>query len=100
MPAFLARPDGARSCALGAQDAAAVAELLDGAYWNGDMTRADIVACTWDPPAWVGARDPSGRLVATARAISDQGKRAWIYDVMVRAGLAGPRARRARGSPV
>jgi predicted N-acetyltransferase YhbS len=33
--------------------------------------------------AWVGARDEGGRLCATARAISDGAKRAWIYDVMV-----------------
>jgi ribosomal protein S18 acetylase RimI-like enzyme len=32
--------------------------------------------------AWVGARDGDGRLVATARAVSDSGT-AWIYDVVV-----------------
>lgn len=33
--------------------------------------------------AWVGARERTGELCATARAISDQGKRAWMFDVMV-----------------
>ena len=33
--------------------------------------------------AWVGFEDPTGTLVATARAISDRAKRSWVYDVMV-----------------
>jgi ribosomal protein S18 acetylase RimI-like enzyme len=39
----------------------------------------------------VGARDASGRLVATARAIGDAHKRAWIYDVMVAPAWRGKR---------
>ncbi|MFT3772836.1 MAG: GNAT family N-acetyltransferase [Minicystis sp.] len=84
VPAFLAGPEGAvLACSLDSRDADTAAELLDGAYWNTGMTRADIVRAHLGSTAWVGARDSSGRLVATARAISDQGKRAWIYDVMV-----------------
>jgi ribosomal protein S18 acetylase RimI-like enzyme len=33
--------------------------------------------------AWVGAREASGRLVGTARAVSDWSRNAWIYDVVV-----------------
>ena len=84
VPAFLAGPDGVvLACALDTRDADAAADLLEGAYWNSDMTRADVVRAHQGSPAWVGARDGTGRLVATARAISDQGRRAWIYDVMV-----------------
>ncbi|APR75801.1 Histone acetyltransferase HPA2 [Minicystis rosea] len=84
VPAFLAGPEGSvLACALDSRDADAAADLLEGAYWNTDMSRADVVRAHLGSPAWVGARDASGRLIATARAISDQGKRAWIYDVMV-----------------
>ncbi|MCP4500147.1 MAG: GNAT family N-acetyltransferase [Deltaproteobacteria bacterium] len=33
--------------------------------------------------AWVGLLDESGKLVGSARAISDGAKRAWVYDVIV-----------------
>jgi nitroimidazol reductase NimA-like FMN-containing flavoprotein (pyridoxamine 5'-phosphate oxidase superfamily)/N-acetylglutamate synthase-like GNAT family acetyltransferase len=89
-PAFLAMPDGlSLACALGPSDAEAAAELLVDAYWNGGMTREDLVRAHLGSSAWVGARDASGKLVATARAISDRGKRAWIYDVMVAPALRG-----------
>jgi ribosomal protein S18 acetylase RimI-like enzyme/nitroimidazol reductase NimA-like FMN-containing flavoprotein (pyridoxamine 5'-phosphate oxidase superfamily) len=83
-PSFLAAPAGAALvCAPAPGDAEDAADLVVDAYWNGDMTRAAIVCAHLGSAAWVGARDATGRLVATARAASDQGKRAWIYDVMV-----------------
>lgn len=45
--------------------------------------------------AWVGATDASGALVATARALSDGVKIAWIYDVCVRADWRGKGAGQA-----
>jgi nitroimidazol reductase NimA-like FMN-containing flavoprotein (pyridoxamine 5'-phosphate oxidase superfamily)/ribosomal protein S18 acetylase RimI-like enzyme len=95
VPAFLACPEGASlACALGPEDAPAAADLMEGTYWNVGFTRAEIVAAHAGSPAWVGARDPAGRLVASARAIGDGAKRAWIYDVVVapawrRRGLGG-----------
>jgi nitroimidazol reductase NimA-like FMN-containing flavoprotein (pyridoxamine 5'-phosphate oxidase superfamily)/ribosomal protein S18 acetylase RimI-like enzyme len=91
VPPFLASPPGAAlACALGAADderaegdAAAAAALLDGAYWNAGFDRATLAAAHRGSTAWVGARDAGGALVATARALSDGAKRAWVYDVMV-----------------
>ena len=88
LPDFLKPPAGmddvSLACSLGGRaDAAAAAEMLVGAYWNEDMTREAILRAHLGSSAWVGARDAAGRLVATARAIGDETKRAWIYDVMV-----------------
>ncbi len=91
-PAFLsarlAEPEPAPggvtlTCAPRAFDADAAAELVADAYWNGGMSRDAIVRAHLGSAAWVGARDADGRLVATARAIGDEAKRAWVYDVMV-----------------
>jgi nitroimidazol reductase NimA-like FMN-containing flavoprotein (pyridoxamine 5'-phosphate oxidase superfamily)/GNAT superfamily N-acetyltransferase len=70
-------------CAPGALDADDAAELVVDAYWNTEMTRDAIVRAHLGSSAWVAARAPNGRLCATARAIGDGAKRAWIYDVMV-----------------
>jgi nitroimidazol reductase NimA-like FMN-containing flavoprotein (pyridoxamine 5'-phosphate oxidase superfamily)/GNAT superfamily N-acetyltransferase len=83
-PAFLAAPGGARLvCSLQPSDAPAAADLLAGAYWLGDHPRERVIAAHLGATAWVGARDAAGRLVATARALSDNARTAWIYDVMV-----------------
>lgn len=111
LPPFLRAPEGvALAPALGPEDASAAVDLLAGAYWNAGMSRGDIARAHLGSTAWVGARDRDGALIATARAISDQGKRAWIYDVavaparrgqgigdaVVRLLLAHPAVRRAR----
>jgi len=84
LPAFLRGPAGlSLAVALGPDDAAAAAALLDGAYWNDGLDRDVLARLQAASSAWVGARDAEGALVATARAISDVHKRAWIYDVMV-----------------
>jgi len=73
------------------------------------VTVAELAEAHRGSGAWVGARAESG-LIATARAISDGAKHAWIYDVDVRADMRGkgvgkllmrllldhPRVRRAR----
>lgn len=83
-PAFLAAPDGVRLCsAPDARDAAEVAALLDGAYWTGGMARVELARCQLTASAWVVARDETGRAIASARAMSDGARHAWIYDVIV-----------------
>ena len=90
LPAFLVAPAAAAgvtlACAPGTLDVAdvdAAADLVAGAYWNEDTPRDALVRAHLGSPAWVGARDADGRLVATGRAVGDTAKRCWIYDVMV-----------------
>jgi nitroimidazol reductase NimA-like FMN-containing flavoprotein (pyridoxamine 5'-phosphate oxidase superfamily)/GNAT superfamily N-acetyltransferase len=65
-------------------DAAEAAALVEDAYWNRGIPRECIARAHRASSAWVLARErSSGRIVATARAISDGAKRAWIYDVFV-----------------
>jgi nitroimidazol reductase NimA-like FMN-containing flavoprotein (pyridoxamine 5'-phosphate oxidase superfamily)/ribosomal protein S18 acetylase RimI-like enzyme len=83
-PPFLAAPAGARlMCALDERHAAEAVALLEDAYWNGGAPAAELAASLEGSSAWVGAVDGDGRLIATARAIADRAKHAWIYDVMV-----------------
>jgi ribosomal protein S18 acetylase RimI-like enzyme len=83
-PPFLSGPEGSRlTCALGERDAEEVAALLDGAYWNRGFSRAEVAASHLGSTAWVGARDAQGALIASARAVGDRVKSAWIYDVIV-----------------
>ena len=90
VPAFLTGPAGVSlTVVLGPADAIAAAELLVDAYWNAGFSRAEIAEAHLGSTAWVGARDEHGALIATARAISDGAKRAWIYDVMIAAPWRG-----------
>jgi nitroimidazol reductase NimA-like FMN-containing flavoprotein (pyridoxamine 5'-phosphate oxidase superfamily)/ribosomal protein S18 acetylase RimI-like enzyme len=83
VPAFLAAPAGATlHAALPAEAAEATAALLEGEYWWTGGPRDLIPRVQLASQAWVGARDAAGRLVASARAVSD-GKTAWLYDVVV-----------------
>jgi nitroimidazol reductase NimA-like FMN-containing flavoprotein (pyridoxamine 5'-phosphate oxidase superfamily)/ribosomal protein S18 acetylase RimI-like enzyme len=90
LPAFLRGPEGTRLvCAPAASDARAAAALLDGAYWNGGISRETLAAGHLGSPAWVAARDANGALVASARAIGDGAKTAWILDVIVAPSFRG-----------
>ena len=90
LPLFLRGPAGTALAAwLGAEDAAAAGALVDGAYRNDGFTASTLASAHRGSTAWVGARDAARALVATARAIGDQEKRAWIYDVMVAPALRG-----------
>ncbi|WP_437984910.1 GNAT family N-acetyltransferase [Sorangium sp. So ce117] len=90
VPEFLQAPAGCvLACALGPRDVAAAVDLLEGGYWNQGVSREAIARALLGSSAWVGARDAAGRLVATARAISDGSRRAWMYDVMVAPSLRG-----------
>ena len=83
-PPFLAAPDGVTLHPwLPAADADAVAALLDGSYWNGGLSSAQLAAAQRGSTAWIGARDRDGAIVGSARAISDGVKRGWIYDVII-----------------
>ena len=85
VPPFLASPAGTTLHAwLPPADASAAARLLAGEYWNDVFTEEDLVRAHLGATAWVGVRDEAGVLISTARAISDGGKCAWIYDVCVR----------------
>jgi nitroimidazol reductase NimA-like FMN-containing flavoprotein (pyridoxamine 5'-phosphate oxidase superfamily)/GNAT superfamily N-acetyltransferase len=92
-PAPFEAPSGFRLHAwLEPSRAVEAASLLVGEYWNdGVFSLEDLVAAHLGSSAWIGATDESGALVASARAIADGGKYAWVYDVVV-AGSA-----RARG---
>jgi GNAT superfamily N-acetyltransferase/nitroimidazol reductase NimA-like FMN-containing flavoprotein (pyridoxamine 5'-phosphate oxidase superfamily) len=59
------------------------AHLLERLYWNqGTFTVDELVRAHLGSTAWVGATEGQ-RLIASARAISDGGKYAWVYDVVV-----------------
>jgi nitroimidazol reductase NimA-like FMN-containing flavoprotein (pyridoxamine 5'-phosphate oxidase superfamily)/GNAT superfamily N-acetyltransferase len=84
-PAFLAAPRGVvLDCALGGDaDVDAVLGLLEGAYWLDGVPREVVARSHRGSAAWVGARDERGTLVASARAVSDGGRVAWVVDVCV-----------------
>lgn len=83
-PAFLTGPHGCTLHAwLPASDAPRVATLLEGTYWNEGISPARLVRAHVCSAAWVGARDPDGALIGSARATSDATKWAWLYDVIV-----------------
>lgn len=54
------------------------AELLQPTYWNDRFTPEDLRLAHLGSAAWVGARDGRDDLVATARAVTDGAKYAWI----------------------
>lgn len=70
-------------------DAMAAAQMLADAYWNDVFDVQQIAEAHRGSSAWVVAHDATGQLVASARAISDGVKHAWIYDVIVAAELRG-----------
>lgn len=86
-PAFTQRaraPEGVRLCASPGQARVPEAvRLVRSAYWNVGLEDTRIADAHRWSPAWVGAVDGEGALVATARATGDRAKRVWIYDVMV-----------------
>ena len=85
LPDFLLGPSGARlRCHLHHEaHLEAAGRLLEGAYWNVGVSAAQIARAFAGSSARVGAVDSAGELVGAARAVSDDAKRAWIYDVMV-----------------
>jgi ribosomal protein S18 acetylase RimI-like enzyme len=66
-----------------ASDVNAAVDLLEGQYWTRDAARETLAKAQLGASAWLGARDESGRLVATARANSDGARHAYVADVAV-----------------
>jgi N-acetylglutamate synthase-like GNAT family acetyltransferase len=58
-------------------------DLLRDSYWNAGVPDERIARAQLGATAWVGAVDGEGKMIATARAISDGAKWAGIFDVMV-----------------
>lgn len=75
--------------ALGPGDAAEAVELLQDQYWTLGVAAAELERAQLGASVWLGARDASGRLVATARANSDGARHAYVADVAVAPGLRG-----------
>jgi N-acetylglutamate synthase-like GNAT family acetyltransferase/nitroimidazol reductase NimA-like FMN-containing flavoprotein (pyridoxamine 5'-phosphate oxidase superfamily) len=89
-PLFLSAPAGfTLHVSASASEAAAVADLLAETYWNQGIPREELICAHLNATAWVLARDAHGRVVASARALSDRGKWAWIYDVVVAPDVRG-----------
>lgn len=88
VPPFLQAPEGLTLRAwLPDARASEAAALIADEYWNDVFTREQLERSHRGSAAWIGLEDVSGALVGTARAISDGGKAAWIYDVCVRRDL-------------
>jgi GNAT superfamily N-acetyltransferase/nitroimidazol reductase NimA-like FMN-containing flavoprotein (pyridoxamine 5'-phosphate oxidase superfamily) len=90
VPEFLRGPNGARLCCRprdGEVDDAVA--LAAGEYWNTASSSETLRRAHLHSSVWVGARDETGRLIATARASTDAAKHAWIYDVAVEASWRG-----------
>ncbi|MEZ4452103.1 MAG: GNAT family N-acetyltransferase [Nannocystaceae bacterium] len=83
-PAFLRGPgDVTLHLDLGPADLDAALALVADTYWNEGVDPAVLRRAHLGSSAWVGARDRSGALIATARAVGDGAKHGWIYDVAV-----------------
>ncbi len=83
-PAFLTGPGGVRLVAGCDEDRAQqAAQLVDGAYWNRDVTADTLARAHRGAGAWVGALDADGVLIATARSVTDGAKWAMVADVAV-----------------
>jgi predicted N-acetyltransferase YhbS/nitroimidazol reductase NimA-like FMN-containing flavoprotein (pyridoxamine 5'-phosphate oxidase superfamily) len=89
-PAFLRAPEGTVLCVSpDAGDASAVAELLSNQYWTHEFSPSVMARAHLGSQAWVVARDSAGKLIGSARAVSDAGRFAWILDVIVDHGQRG-----------
>ncbi len=83
-PPSLAAPAGLRfRVAPDRRAAEEAADLLGREYWNENVPHDMLAAAHSGSTAWVTLHDASDRLVASARAVSDGAKFAWIYDVAV-----------------
>lgn len=84
LPRFLRGPAGTQlSARFGEPELPRVVELLRDQYWCRGWSDARIAAAHLASTAWVGARDGEGKLIASARAITDGSRRGGIYDVIV-----------------
>lgn len=88
-PTFLSGPYASELCvAPDARDADEVALLLEGQYWTGAFTRERMARAQLGSSAWLVAREARSRgVLASARAVSDGARFAYVLDVVVRADL-------------
>ncbi len=83
VPAFLQGPATLHTW-LPPSTASTAARLLQNLYWNlGAFSLEQLERAHHGSTAWVGATDEHGQLIASARAVSDNAKYAWVYDVVV-----------------
>ena len=68
---------------MGPEEVDATVALLQDTYWNRGLPHEVIASAQLGSPAWVGAMH-EGEVVATARAITDTSKLAYVMDVAVR----------------
>jgi GNAT superfamily N-acetyltransferase len=68
---------------LSPREAPEAVSLLRNQYWTTRVPDGDLEMAQRGSAVWLGARDASGRLVATARAISDGVRHAYVSDVAV-----------------
>ena len=84
LPAFLRGPGGERFVVAPSEgDVGGAVELLHGTYWNGGVPEDVLGQAQLGSAAWIVARDGDA-VVATARAVSDGAKYAYVMDVCVR----------------
>lgn len=89
LPEFLQGPGGLRLVvAPGERHVDGAVELLAGEYWNHDVPTDTLRAAQLGSDAWVVALD-GDRVVATARALSDGVKTAYVADVAVQSSYRG-----------
>jgi GNAT superfamily N-acetyltransferase/predicted FMN-binding regulatory protein PaiB len=91
LPAFLAAPADLSVCVWpSVDDAREVAGLLEGQYWTVGIPLAELAQVQLASSAWLVLRERSTqKVVGSARAITDQGRMAWVLDVIVRPDLRG-----------
>ena len=84
LPEFLTGPGKERFVGAPTEaDLSGALELLRGVYWNVGVAESALARAQTGSTAWVVARD-GNEVVATARAISDGAKFAYVMDVCVR----------------
>jgi predicted GNAT family N-acyltransferase len=77
-------PHGTRLvCEFGEPGIRAAVALVADEYWNEGVDPERLARAMRGSTVVVGALDPEGRLVATARALSDGARSAWVGDVCV-----------------
>lgn len=83
-PSWLDAPEGARLRVwLEEARIPEIVALARDTYWNTVFAESTLARAQRGATAWVGAEDAEGRLIATARAVSDGAKHGWIGDVVV-----------------
>lgn len=74
---------------LAPSDVTEAVALLRDAYWMRGVATDEMVRAQLGSSVWIGAKDATGRLVATARANSDGARHAYVADVAVAPELRG-----------